>query len=215
MTDTRTVCFLDSLLAPNPDYLNEIEKEALGERIPLIRKSMQGFMRTLLCMKRPRRILEIGTAVGFSALFMAEYTGEGTAIVTIENYEKRVIKARQNFERFDKGGRIELMFMDAYLALDELCARGDSFDFVFMDAAKGQYQGFFEPVMKLLDRDGILLCDNVLQDGDVMESRFALTRRDRTIHRRMREFLFNINNDPRLSTSVLPVGDGAALCVRI
>ena len=95
-----------------------------------------------------------------------------------------------------------------------MALRGESFDFIFMDAAKGQYPGFLEPSLKLLCRDGVLLADNVLKDGDIIESKFALTRRDRTIHKRMRDYLYQITHSDILETAILPVGDGAALSVK-
>ncbi len=210
----RVACFLDSLDPGNSQALDLLEKKALGDGIPIIRKSMQSLIRTLLAIKKPERILEIGTAVGFSALLMAENTPATSRITTIERYEKRILQARENFAKYDKAGRISLINADALLALKELADRGESYDFIFMDAAKGQYPVFFELVMRLLDMDGILLSDNVLQDGDVLESRFAVTRRDRTIHRRMRDYLYTICHDERLCTTILSIGDGAAVSVR-
>ncbi len=209
----RTAGYIDSLDKGNSKLLNDLEVRAKQDGVPIIRRPMQSFLRTLLKVKQPSRILEIGTAVGFSALLMAENTDK-TEIVTIEKFEKRYLEAKENIAASPYKDRIELIFGDALGVLDEMALRGESFDFIFMDAAKGQYPGFLEPSLKLLCRDGVLLADNVLKDGDIIESKFALTRRDRTIHKRMRDYLYQITHSDMLETAILPVGDGAALSVK-
>ncbi len=209
----RTAGYIDSLDKGNSKLLNDLEVRAKQDGVPIIRRPMQSFLRTLLKVKQPSRILEIGTAVGFSALLMAENTDK-TEIVTIEKFEKRYLEAKENIAASPYKDRIELIFGDALEVLDEMALRGESFDFIFMDAAKGQYPGFLEPSLKLLCRDGVLLADNVLKDGDIIESKFALTRRDRTIHKRMRDYLYQITHSDMLETAILPVGDGAALSVK-
>ncbi|MBR6329178.1 MAG: O-methyltransferase [Lachnospiraceae bacterium] len=209
----RTAGYIDSLDKGNSKLLNDLEVRAKQDGVPIIRRPMQSFLRTLLKVKQPSRILEIGTAVGFSALLMAENTDK-TEIVTIEKFEKRYLEAKENIAASPYKDRIELIFGDALEVLDEMALRGESFDFIFMDAAKGQYPGFLEPSLKLLCRDGVLLADNVLKDGDIIESKFALTRRDRTIHKRMRDYLYQITHSDILETAILPVGDGAALSVK-
>ena len=159
-------------------------------------------------MKRPERILEVGTAVGFSAIFMNEYNPVSCRIVTIENYEKRIPIARENFRRAGKESEIQLLCGDALELLPTLT---ESFDFIFMDAAKGQYLRFLPEVLRLLSPGGTLVSDNVLQEGEILESRFAVTRRNRTIHKRMREYLYALTHDPRLTTAVFPVGDGVTV----
>ena len=185
--EERMTGFIDSLDRGNTPFLDELEKEALRNRIPVIRKSMQSLLKFLLAFKKPDRILEVGTAVGFSALLMSEYGPEGSHITTIENYEKRIPVARENFRRAGKEDRITLLEGDATEVLKGLSG---TYDMIFMDAAKGQYLHFLPDVLRLLEPGGLLVADNVLQDGDVMESRFAVTRRNRTIHARMREYLY-------------------------
>ena len=162
-------------------------------------------------MNKPKKILEIGTAVGFSAIFMSRFLDDDAHITTIENYPPRIAEAKKNFARAGVENRITLMEGDAQEILPGL---DEQYDFVFMDAAKGQYGCFFSEAVRLLKPNGILLCDNVLQDGDVLESRFAVTRRNRTIHSRMREYLHDLTHDPRLDTAILNVGDGMSLSMK-
>ena len=209
--DERMSAFIDSLGTGNVSWLDEIERDAMEARIPVIRKSTQDLLKFLLVLSKPENILEVGTAIGFSALLMSEYGRPDCHITTIEKYEKRIPIAKENFRRFDREGRITLLEGDAAEILKEL---DGSYDMIFMDAAKGQYIRFLPEVLRLLAPEGILISDNVLQDGDVIESRFAVTRRNRTIHARMREYLCVLTHTPGLETVLLPVGDGVTLTTR-
>lgn len=211
IADERLVTYINSLDAGNTAMLDQIEREATADYVPIIRKEMQSFLKFLLAMKKPARILEVGTAVGFSAILMAEYDPVPCQITTIENYEKRIPIARENFKRAGKEAQIALLEGDAAEVLKTL---EDPYDFIFMDAAKGQYIHFLPEILRLLAKDGVLVSDNVLQDGDVIESRFAVTRRNRTIHKRMREYLYTLTHSEELVTAVLPVGDGITLSTR-
>ena len=211
IVDERLVTYINSLDAGNTAMLDQIEREATADYVPIIRKEMQSFLKFLLAMKKPARILEVGTAVGFSAILMAEYDPVPCQITTIENYEKRIPIARENFKRAGKEAQITLLEGDAAEVLKTL---EGSYDFIFMDAAKGQYIHFLPEILRLLAKDGVLVSDNVLQDGDVIESRFAVTRRNRTIHKRMREYLYTLTHSEELVTAVLPVGDGITLSTR-
>ena len=211
IVDERIVTFINSLETENSRILEAIEKEALDARVPIIRKEMQSFLKVLLAIQKPMCILEVGTAVGFSALLMSENAPEGCRITTIENYEKRIPIARENFKRAGKEQQITLVEGDAMEALQTL---DGSFDFIFMDAAKGQYIHYLSEVMRLLPKGGVLVSDNVMQDGNVIESRFAVERRDRTIHSRMREYLYELKHNEELVTSILPLGDGVAVSVK-
>ncbi len=211
IVDERLVTFLHSLETENSEILETIEKEALDTFVPIIRKEMQSFLAVLLQMKKPMRILEVGTAVGFSALLMSEYAPEGSHITTIEKYEPRIPIARENFRRAGKEHQITLIEGDA---LEVLQGLDEKFDFIFMDAAKAQYIYYMPEVLRLLETDGILVSDNVLQEGDIIESRFAVERRNRTIHSRMREYLYELKHHPLLTTSIIPLGDGVALSIK-
>lgn len=211
IVDERLVTYINSLDTGNTAMLDQIEREATADYVPIIRKEMQSFLKFLLAMKKPARILEVGTAVGFSAILMAEYDPVPCQITTIENYEKRIPIARENFKRAGKEAQIALLEGDAAEVLKTL---EGPYDFIFMDAAKGQYIHFLPEILRLLARDGVLVSDNVLQDGDVIESRFAVTRRNRTIHKRMREYLYTLTHSEELVTAVLPMGDGITLSTR-
>lgn len=208
----RLLTYMNSLESGNTDYLNKIEKKALEDFVPVIRKDTQQFLKLLLSVKKPKRILEIGTAVGFSALLMAEYNPIACEIVTIENYAKRIPIARANFKEAGRESQITLLEGDAQVLLPSL---EGSFDFIFMDAAKGQYIYFLPELVRLLKAEGILVTDNVLQDGDIIESRFAVTRRNRTIHKRMRRFLYEVMHHEEFVSSILPIGDGLTVSSKI
>ena len=210
--DPRMATFIDSMDPGNPPWLDELEKEAIEGEIPIIRKPLQSFFRFLLRYVKPKSILEVGTAVGFSALLMSEYAPKDCKITTIEKYEKRIPVARENFRKYGKDGQIELLEGDAADILKELQG---PYDLIFMDAAKGQYLAFLPEVLRLMAPGGLLLSDNVLQDGDVIESRFALERRKRTTHARMREYLYELKHLPGYETVILPVGDGITLTTKL
>lgn len=210
ITDERMSAFIDSLDTGNTPFLNEIECEAKKTNVPIIRSQVQSLIRLLLALHKPKSILEVGCAIGFSALLMSEYAPVDCHITTIENYEKRIPIARDNFRRAGREDRITLLAGEASDILKEL---EGPYDLIFMDAAKGQYIHFLPDVLRLLSPGGILLSDNVLQDGDIIESRFAVTRRNRTIHSRMREYLYELKHHPKLETVILPVGDGVTISV--
>ena len=212
IVDERMRTFILSLATENSEILETIEREALDTFVPIIRKEMQSFLKVMLAIKKPKRILEVGTAVGFSAILMSEYAPEDCHITTIEKYEKRIPIALKNFKRAGKEQKITLLEGDAMEILKSL---EGSFDFIFMDAAKGQYIYYLPEVVRLLTKDGVFVTDNVLQDGDVIESRFAVERRNRTIHSRMREYLYELKHHKLLETSIIPLGDGVALSTKV
>lgn len=211
IVEERLITYINSLDSGNTEILEKIENEARAGLVPIIRKETQNLLKLLLAMQRPKRILEVGTAVGFSALLMEEYNPVECWITTIENYAKRIPVAKENFLRAGRQNVIELIEGDAAEVLKNL---QEPYDFIFMDAAKGQYINFLPEVMRLLKSGGVLVSDNVLQDGDIIESRFAVTRRNRTIHKRMRDYLYEITHMEELTTSVLPIGDGVTISVK-
>ena len=211
IVDERMVTYIHSLETPESPLIEQIEQEVLDTYVPIIRKETQSFLKVLLMMKKPVRVLEVGTAIGFSALLMCEYLPENGHITTIEKYEKRIPIARENFKRAGKEDRITLIEGDA---LEVMRSLEGPFDFIFMDAAKGQYIHYMPEAIRLLSKDGVLMSDNVLQDGDIIESRFAVERRNRTIHSRMREYLYELKHNDQLQTSIIPLGDGVALSVK-
>ena len=212
IVNERIVSYIHSLEKTNSEVLEKIEEQAHIDNVPIIRKEMESFLRVMLYIKKPKRILELGTAVGYSAILMSECIDEDGKITTIENYEKRIVEAKKNIELSGKGQIIELLEGDATEVMKTLPSQ--QFDFVFMDAAKAQYNYFLPEVSRLMKKGAVLITDNVLQEGDLIESRFVVERRDRTIHKRMREYLEVVKNHEELETSIVPIGDGITISVK-
>ena len=211
IVNERIVDYINSLDKGNSPVCNAIEKEALADGVPIIRKEMGNLLKVLLLLKQPQKILEVGTAVGYSSLLMSENMPENCRITTIENYEKRIPVAKNNFKRAGKEEVITLLEGDAMDILKEL---DGTYDFIFMDAAKGQYINFLPELLRLMPAGGLLISDNVLQEGDIVESRYGVTRRNRTIHTRMREYIYTLTHAEQLETSIVPIGDGITLSVK-
>ena len=211
IVDERMRTYINSLNMGNTPFLEELEQQALESRVPVIRREMQSFIKTLLAVQQPKTILEVGTAVGFSTLLMCEYGPKDLKITTIENYEKRIPIAKENFRKAGRQGQITLLEGDAGEYLKEL---EGTFDLIFMDAAKGQYIHWLPDVLRLMHPGSILISDNVLQEGDIIESHYLVERRNRTIYKRMREYLFALTHTPILTTSILPLGDGVTVSVK-
>lgn len=243
MNINRTEKYIDLTQEQLPDYLMDVRENALENGIPIIRPSVQGFLRFMMRYAKPQNILEIGTAVGFSSLLMHEYAPYAH-ITTIENYEPRLVTARENLAgcmsstkvdvsecaadsdpagdtaartgedkfRVRHFGSITLCEGNAEDILPEL--EDEAYDFVFLDAAKGQYIILLPQIVRVMRHGGLLMADNCMQDGDVIESRYAVRRRDRTIHDRMREYLSAVSVHPELSSSILPMADGVTVSYR-
>ena len=211
IVNERIVDYINSLDKGNSPVCNAIEKEALADGVPIIRKEMGNLLKVLLLLKQPQKTLEVGTAVGYSSILMSENMPENCRITTIENYEKRIPVAKNNFKRAGKEEVITLLEGDAMDILKEL---DGTYDFIFMDAAKGQYINFLPELLRLMPAGGLLISDNVLQEGDIVESRYGVTRRNRTIHTRMREYIYTLTHAEQLETSIVPIGDGITLSVK-
>ncbi|RHP19966.1 O-methyltransferase [Eubacterium sp. AF34-35BH] len=212
IVEERIVSYINSLEKENSPVLEEIEKEARKDGVPIIRKEMESFLRVMLSIKKPMRILELGTAVGYSAILMSECINEKGQIITIENYDKRIPIAKENIKKAGRENVIKLLEGDAMEIMPTL--ESNQFDFVFMDAAKAQYIHFLPEVLRLMKKDAVLITDNVLQEGDLIQSKYVVRRRDRTIHKRMREYLEVVKNHPQLETSIVPIGDGITMSVK-
>lgn len=211
IVNERIVSYIHSLEKSNGELCDEIEKTAHETNVPIIRKEMESFLRVMVTVKSPKNILELGTAIGYSAILMAKAMPENCHITTIENYEKRIPIAKENIAKAGLTDRIHLVEGDA---LEVLKGLEGEYDFIFMDAAKAQYPFYLEELMRLMPAGGIMIADNVLQEGELIESRFAVERRNRTIHSRMREFLYTVKNMEELETTIIPIGDGIVLSVR-
>ena len=211
IVDERMITFINSMDAGHTPYLEKLEQEAKKNFVPIIRREMQSFLKVFLKIQQPKRILEVGTAIGFSALFMAEYAPENCEITTIENYEKRIPIAREHFREAGRQAQITLLPGDARELLKTL---EDAYDLIFMDAAKGQYIHFLPEILRLMHPGSVLISDNVLQDGDIVESHYIVERRNRTIYKRMREYLYTLKHHEDLETAIIPLGDGITLSVK-
>lgn len=211
IVNERVVAYINSLDCGNSDICNAIEKEAIADEVPIIRKEMGNLLKVLLQLVQPERILEVGTAVGYSSILMSENMPENCKITTIENYDKRIPVAKNNFKRAGKEDVITLIEGDA---LEVLKTLEGPYDFIFMDAAKGQYINYLPDVKRVLRKGGLLISDNILQEGEIVESRYAVTRRNRTIHTRIREYVYELTHSEDFVTSIVPIGDGITLSVK-
>ena len=211
IVNERVVAYINSLDCGNSDICNTIEKEAIADEVPIIRKEMGNLLKVLLQLVQPERILEVGTAVGYSSILMSENMPEKCTITTIENYDKRIPVARNNFKRAGKENVITLIEGDA---LEVLKTLEGPYDFIFMDAAKGQYINYLPDIKRILRKGGLLISDNILQEGELVESRYAVTRRNRTIHTRIREYVYVLTHSKDFVTSIVPIGDGITLSVK-
>ncbi len=215
ITDERLVNYIHSLEPDRSELLETIRQEALAAEIPIIRDETAALLMCFMKMLHPETILEIGAAVGYSALCMEEAAGGKPALLTVESYPPRVQQAEKNIARSPYGDRIRLVEADAGVLLRELADAGRQFDFIFMDAAKAQYIVWLPDILSLMHPGSVLVSDNILQDGSIVESRYQVERRDRTIHTRMREYLFRLKHEKQLVTSILTVGDGVSVSVKV
>ena len=211
IVNERIVSFINSFDREDSEICMTIEKEARSTYVPIIRKEMGALLKVFMAMQRPKNILEVGTAVGYSSILMGENTDADTKITTIENYDKRIPIARENFVRAGMENKITLIEGDAGEVLKTLAG---PYDFIFMDAAKAQYIVILPDIIRLLAPGGVLVTDNVLQEGDIIESRYGVTRRNRTIYDRMREYLYAVTHSDELQTSIVPIGDGITISVK-
>ncbi|MCR5691359.1 MAG: O-methyltransferase [Eubacterium sp.] len=209
--DERMEVFLELYRKQPSEEIRDLEERAKRDQVPIIRRGTRDLIGYLLRTNKPKQVLEVGTAVGYSALYMLENLPENSGITTVEKVPMRLTEAKKNFARLDPEGRINLREGDATEVLKDLVEEGKKFDFIFMDAAKGQYLNFLPNVLELLEEGGLLVTDNILHEGDILESRYAVTRRDRTIHSRMRDYLKALTDHPKLETICLPLGDGMTL----
>lgn len=210
IVNDRIVTYIHSLERDNSPVCMEIEAYAHETYVPIIRKEMESFLKVMLAIKQPKRVLELGCAIGYSAILMSESLPEGSTITTIENYEKRIPIARENFKKAGKEDVITLLEGDAMEILPTLTGK---YDFIFMDAAKAQYINFLPLLLNLMEEGSILISDNVLQEGEIIESRYGIERRNRTIHSRMREYMYAVKNSDVLETTIVPIGDGITMSV--
>lgn len=217
--------YLHSLERDNDPFLEELRAYAEEHEVPIIRREMESFLRVLLCMHKPEKILEIGTGIAYSSVFMAGCAESIKEIDTIENYPPRIEKAKDVIASYEAAGntgavqtgggekaKIRLIEGDA---AEEIKQLKGPYDMIFLDGPKAQYLSMLPELLRLLRNEGILLADNVLQEGDLVRSRYVTQRRDRTIHERMRDFVWEVKHHPKLLTSVITIGDGVTLSLKL
>ncbi|MCL2674313.1 MAG: O-methyltransferase [Defluviitaleaceae bacterium] len=208
ITNENIENYIDEIQPLCTGILGEIQQEAMHAGLPIIPPQVARFLSTLLSIHRPANILEIGCAVGFSAALMSQYLPEGGRITTIDRYDIMISRAKENFRKLGIEDKITLLEGDAR---DILPTLNGSYDFIFLDAAKGQYHIFFAECMRLLHTGGVLLADNILQGGRTAAGRYEIEKRQRTTHTRMNALLREVSNMPELETSIIPIGDGLLL----
>ncbi len=212
VTDDYINSYLRTIQPHYDGVLGEIEKESRDAQVPVIPHETARLLSVLLTMKKPKNILEVGTAVAFSSGLMSRYLQEGGTITTIDRYELMLKDARKNIARMGLEDTIKILEGDAADILPTLTG---PYDVIFLDAAKGQYSAFLPHCLRLLPVGGLLIVDDVLQGGDIAKTRFSVPRRQRTIHKRLRNFLWDISHNDALESSIVPIGDGLAVCVKI
>ena len=201
--------YIRNLIPERDAFLKELENFAAENHVPIVSPEVGQLLTTMLQIHQPVRILEVGTAIGYSALRMS-FSVPNAEIITLELRDEWADLAEENFKKAGKESSIKVIRGNAVETMKLL---DGPFDFVFLDAAKGQYLEFFNESMRLLSEGGLLFSDNVLYKG-MVASRALLIRRKITIVKRLQKYLKLLSEDQRLATSVLSVGDGVALSVR-
>ncbi|NCC15511.1 MAG: O-methyltransferase [Clostridia bacterium] len=211
VTDETMNTFLRTIQPMYDGALGEVQREANAAEVPIIPLETARCMSVLLSIKKPKHILEIGTAIGFSAGLMSRYLQPGGTITTIDRFEVMLKDARPNIKRMGLENIVTILEGDA---ADILPTLEGPYDVIFLDAAKGQYHSFLPHCLRLMPVGGLLIVDDVLQGGTIAQTRYSVPRRQRTIHKRLRAFLWEITHNEALETSIIPIGDGMALCYK-
>jgi len=209
ITNPKVLEYLDIISPVNSQPVEEIRSVAKENYIPIIKRDTENLLKFILKMQNPKSILEIGCAVGYSAIVMLE--NSDADIVTIEKMPERVEEAKKNIKYANLEDRAKIIEGDAGEILERLVNENKKFDFIFMDAAKAQYITWLPMVRALLKDGGMIFSDNCLQEGDLLESSFAIRKRDKTIHKRMREYIYLLLHDEDLESWIFSIGDGVLL----
>ena len=199
--------YIRTTLKEKDGLLRELEEYANEHNVPIVHKEVSELLKVLLKIQKPKRILEVGCAIGYSSILFASVLDEDVEIITVERNEKMIEKAKENIKLAGFEKNITILEGDAEEILKEV---EGPFDMMFMDAAKGQYKLFYDMIIDKLRVDGLLISDNILYKGMVAHDDFVI-RRKKTIVKRMRNYLDYICNCDYLSTSLIPIGDGVAL----
>ena len=212
LTDDYLQNYLKEVLPMCDGILGEIQKISYEQDVPIIPNEVVRLLSFILSIKKPKRILEIGAAVGFSSGLMSKFLSDGGKITTIDRFDIMIEQFKENRKKMSLEDKIELIEGNACEVLPRL---SEKFDVIFLDAAKGQYIQMLPDCIRLLETGGILIADDVLQNGNIAKKREEIPRRQRTIHTRMRNFLWEITHNDALETSILTIGDGVALCCKV
>lgn len=215
LTEDYIAKYIDDLQTDCEGQLGELQRWAYEQGLPIIPKEVVKLLGFVLGLKKPKAILEIGMAVGFSASFMSQFLAEDGYIRTIDRYPLMIEKAKENFKKFNLEDKITILEGNANDILPTLDHNEEQFDFVFMDAAKGQYINILPDVLRLTKVGGVIMADDILQEGRVAQDYFEIPRRQRTIHARLNEFLKEITHNDKLRTSIVAIGDGVALIEKL
>lgn len=202
--------YIRGLIYEESDILRDIEEFAHENQVPIVQKETARFLQVMLTIKKPLNILELGTAVGYSAILMSMYTDKNSKITTIERDINMIKQAKKNIEKYKLQDRIKIKQGDCLQVLKEL---NDKYDFIFMDAGKGHYNHFLPECLRLMNKNAVIVADNVLFRGMVANNELV-KRRKITIVKRMRSYLDMVSKDKQLITSVIPMGDGIAVTTR-
>ena len=209
ITNPKILEYLDIISPVNSEPVEKVREKARENYIPIIKRDTENLLKFVLKMQKPESILEIGCATGYSAIVMLENSDAN--IVTIEKMPERVEEAEKNIKYTNLTNRAKVLEGDAGDILEKLVKENEKFDFIFMDAAKAQYINWLPTVKALLKDNGMIFSDNCLQEGDLLESSFAIRKRDKTIHKRMREYIYLLLHDETLESWIFSIGDGVLL----
>lgn len=202
--------YLRGLIGESSGKLKELEDFAKENGVPIVQKETGKFLEFMVSMKKPLKILELGTAIGYSSILMYDASKTNPDIITIERSKEMIDLAKENIKKFNLEDKITIKEGDCLEILENL---DEKFDLIFMDAGKGHYNHFLPHCLRLLKEDGIIIADNVLFRG-MVPSQELVKRRKITIVKRMRTYLEMVSKDETLITSVIPMGDGIAITKR-
>ena len=215
MTDNinypHIVQYLNKTLPESTGILKELEDYAVEYTVPIIQKEVRCFLGMLLKYKTPKNILELGTAIGYSSIFFSQYIPDGGRIITLEREQDYYDLACENIKKSGRDKVIDVVFGDAFETVKTI---DGNFDMIFMDANKSMYKYYFDILFPMLNPGGIIVCDNILYKGMVSCDDLA-PRKQNTIISNIRDFLDFISNHPALETSIIPIGDGVSVSVKL
>lgn len=202
--------YISAFYKPKTQKQQEMLKFARANNVPVVTDSTALFLEFMCRLKKPKKVLEIGTAIAYSAILMQQSSGDNCVITTLERDEHMYNIALKNIEDMNLNEKIKVIFGDAK---DTLMGLNEKYDIVFLDAAKGQYQEFFNQCLNLINNDAVIICDNVLFRGMIANEELV-SKKYKTLVNKMRDFLNDIMSDDSLNASVLPIGDGILVCVK-